>query len=277
MPRSATRGRTAGRSDENAILTERTHTTGTIQRMTKRRFLLVLAVAVPLAGAVGIANAAAQPSGITTHDDVVTSAQQKAVDAYWTPDRMRLAGALVPEITPIPPDDRTPDDHVVLPPRRPDAGSVWTHSTAVTTTVGRLFFTFSDGYDGSCTATSVEAANRSTIVTAAPYLRGTGDPADPETWNHHGYFVPGYRNGTKPHHGFSIRTMLTSSRWDTGTDSSAVAVAGFDVGMAVVNPRRVDGKRLVDAVGAQPTAFRAPVAGEFDHAFGYPHVQSGTQ
>ncbi|GIM96722.1 trypsin-like serine peptidase [Paractinoplanes toevensis] len=245
--------------------------------MIRIRFLLVVAVALPLAGVAGAATAGPAPSGVTTREDSVTAAQRKAVDVYWTPDRMRLAGALVPEITPIPPDDHTPDDHVVLPARVPDTGSVWTHGTEVAATVGRLFFTFSDGYDGSCSATSVEAANRSTIVTAAHCFRGTGDPADPDTWNHNVYFVPGYRNGTKPYGGFSIRTMFTSAPWDTGTDSADVAVAGFDAAVATVNPRRADGRRLADAVGAQRIAFRAPATGEFVHAFGYPHVQSGTR
>jgi hypothetical protein len=49
---------------------------------------------------------------------------------------------------------------VVPAPRVPDTGSVWTHGTAVVTTVGRLFFTVSDGYDGSCTATSAAARGR---------------------------------------------------------------------------------------------------------------------
>ena len=249
--------------------------------MIRIRSFLVIAVALPLVAVAGAAVASTTPGtasiGVTTRDDTVTVAQQKALDVYWTPARMRLAGALVPEITPIPPDDHTPDDHVVLPPRAVDTGSVWTHGTAVVATVGRLFFTFSDGYDGSCSATSVQAANRSTIVTAAHCFRGTGNPKDPDTWNHNVYFVPGYRNGTKPYGGFSIRTMFTSSPWDTGTDSSDVAVAGFDGAVATVNPRRSDGSRLADAVGAQSIAFRAPVAGEFVHAFGYPHVQSGTQ
>ncbi len=220
--------------------------------------------------------AAAHRTEVTTRDGALTPGQQRAADRYWTPDRMRMAGALVPEITPMPPDDNTPDDPTVPPADQPDPGAVWTHGGAVTTTVGRLFFTFSDGYDGSCTATSVRSPNRSTVVTAAHCFRGTGDPADADTWNHNVYFVPGYRNGSKPYGGFSVRVMFTSSRWDTGTDSSEVAVAGYDAGVAVVNPR-ADGRRLGDAVGSQEIAFQPPVSGEFVHAFGYPHVQSGTQ
>ncbi|MFG2357546.1 trypsin-like serine peptidase [Streptomyces sp. NPDC048521] len=111
---------------------------------------------------------------------------------------------------------------------------VWTHGGAVEKNVGRLFFTFSDGYDGSCTATVVTSANRSTVITAAHCLRGVGSPSADATWNHNFYFVPGYRNGTKPLGGFSIRTMATSSRWDADPDTIthrfAVARTPFPAG-----------------------------------------------
>ncbi|MFK3982695.1 trypsin-like serine peptidase [Micromonospora sp. NPDC050397] len=242
-----------------------------------RATLFAVALLPALAYASPAAAASASAAGeVTTRDGARTVAQQREIDRYWTPDRMRMAGALVPEITPIPPDDHTPYDPAVPPADQPEAGAVWTHGGAVTTTVGRLFFTFSDGYDGSCTATSVVSGNRSTILTAAHCFRGTGDPAVADTWNHNVYFVPGYRNGTKPYGGFTVRTMFTSARWDTGTDSSEVAVAGYDTGIAVVN-RGPGGRLLADAVGSQRIAFRPAVTGEFVHAFGYPHVQSGTE
>jgi hypothetical protein len=176
------------------------------------------------------ASAATAPSDtdIATRSGAVTAEQQQAVDRYWTPDRMRLAGALVPEITPIPPDDNTPDQPTPPPADRPDPGEVWRHGGTVNATVGRLFFTFDDGYDGSCTATAVDGANRGTIVTAAHCLRGVGAADDASIWNHNEYFVPGYRNATKPYGGFSIRTMVTSAAWNTAADSSAAALAGYD-------------------------------------------------
>ncbi|MGW3460323.1 hypothetical protein ACWDE9_12280 [Streptomyces olivaceoviridis] len=88
----------------------------------------------------------------TTHAGATTAQERDRINAYWTPERMKLAGALVPEITPVPEDDNTPDDPRPLPSNTPDPGSVWTHGGAVVKNVGRLFFTFSDGYDGSCTA-----------------------------------------------------------------------------------------------------------------------------
>jgi len=224
------------------------------------------------------ASAATAPSdtGIATRSGAVTAEQQHAVDRYWTPDRMRLAGALVPEITPIPPDDNTPDQPTPPPADRPDPGEVWRHGGKVNATVGRLFFTFDDGYDGSCTATVVDGANRSTIVTAAHCLRGVGAADDACNWNHNEYFVPGYRNGTKPYGGFSIRTMLTSAAWNTAEDSSAAALAGYDAAVVVANPG-LDGRRVADVVGTQRIAFTPVATGQFIHAFGYPHVQSGTR
>ncbi|MFJ8388849.1 trypsin-like serine peptidase [Streptomyces sp. NPDC094438] len=186
---------------------------------------------------------------------------------------MKLAGALVPENTPMPKDDDTPDDPRPVPANTPDPGATWTHGGAVNKSVGRLFFTFSDGYDGSCTATVVKSANRSTIITAAHCLRAVGSPAADRTWNHNVYFVPGYRNGTKPLGGFSVKNMATSSHWDTDpskTTSEDVAVAGYDAGILVANPS-AGGQQIADVTGSQKIAFKKPAKDEFIHTFGYPN------
>jgi V8-like Glu-specific endopeptidase len=209
----------------------------------------------------------------TTHAGATTAQERNRINAYWTPERMKLAGALVPEITPVPQDDNTPDDPRPLPTNTPDSGAVWTHNGAVEKNVGRLFFTFSDGYDGSCTATVVTSANRSTVVTAAHCLRGVGSPSADDTWNHNFYFVPGYRNGTKPLGGFTVRTMATSSRWNTDPDTTAssdIAVAGYDTAFLVANPA-AGGRPVADVTGSQRIGFSQPVEGEFVHAFGYPN------
>jgi V8-like Glu-specific endopeptidase len=218
---------------------------------------------------------AAESDSITTHSGATTDQERSQIDAYWTPSRMKLAGAVVPEITPMPQDDNTPDDPHPLPANRPDPGATWTHGGAVNKNVGRLFFTFSDGYDGSCTATVVHSANRSTIITAAHCLRGVGSPAADRTWNHNIYFVPGYRNGTKPLGGFSVKNMATSSRWDTDrskTTSEDVAVAGYDTGILVANPS-AGGRLIADVTGSQKIAFTKPAKNEFIHTFGYPNGQ----
>ncbi|MDJ0382312.1 hypothetical protein [Streptomyces sp. G-G2] len=215
---------------------------------------------------------AAERDSVTTHSGAGTEEERRQVEGYWTPARMKLAGALVPEITPVPEDDNTPDDPRPLPAGTLDPGATWTHGGAVDQSVGRLFFTFSDGYDGSCTATVVNSANRSAVMTAAHCLRGVGDPAADGTWHHNLYFVPGYRNGTKPLGGFSVRSAATSSRWNAdpgGTTSQDIAVAGYDTGMAVANPS-AGGRRIADVTGSQRIAFTKPVEGEFIHTFGYP-------
>jgi V8-like Glu-specific endopeptidase len=216
---------------------------------------------------------ASAPEPLATHAGATTDQERRQVDAYWTPERMKLAGAMVPEVTPVPEDDNTPDDPQPLPANTPDPGATWRHGGAVTKSVGRLFFTFSDGYDGSCTATVVNSANRSTVITAAHCLRSVGDPTADGTWNHHLYFVPGYRNGTKPLGGFSIRSMATSSRWNAdpgSTTSEDIAVAGHDTGILVANPSTAQGRRIADVTGSQQIAFTKPVKDEFVHAFGYP-------
>ncbi|MBD0692777.1 trypsin-like serine peptidase [Streptomyces sp. CBMA123] len=215
---------------------------------------------------------AAEPESVTSHSGATTAQEREQIDAYWTAARMKRAGALVPEVTPLPADDDTPEDPHPLAPNTPDPGAVWTHGGAVERSVGRLFFTFSDGYDGSCTATVVNSANRSTLVTAAHCLRAVGAPTADGTWNHNLYFVPGYRNGTKPLGGFSVKTMATSSRWDTapsGTTSADVALAGYDTAVLVANPS-ADGRRIADVTGSQRISFGRPTGDEFDHTFGYP-------
>ncbi|GAA2143392.1 hypothetical protein GCM10009760_29710 [Kitasatospora kazusensis] len=231
--------------------------------------LLSAATAVALLPTAALA---AERDSLSTHAGATTEQERSRIDTYWTPDRMRLAGALVPEITPVPADDNTPDDPNPLPPDTLDPGATWTHGGAVNRSVGRLFFTFSDGYDGSCTATVVDSANRSTVITAAHCLRAVGAPATDATWNHNLYFVPGYRNGTKPLGGFSIRNAATSSRWDAdpaGTTSDDVALAGYDTGILVVNPSAA-GRRIADVTGSQRIAFTKPAKDEFVHTFGYP-------
>lgn len=215
---------------------------------------------------------AAGPETTTIHTGATTTRERNRINAYWSPQRMKLAGALVPEITPIPEDDDTPDDPRPLPANTSDSGSVWTHGGAVEKNVGRLFFTFSDGYDGSCTATVVTSANRRTVITAAHCLRGVGAPSRDDTWNHNFSFVPGYRNGTKPLGGFSLRTMATSSHWNADpntTASSDLAAAGYDTGLLVANPT-AGGQPIEDVTGGQRIAFDQPGDDEFVHTFGYP-------
>ncbi|MGW2399698.1 trypsin-like serine peptidase [Kitasatospora sp. NPDC001664] len=229
--------------------------------------LITAATAVALPPAAFAATAGG--SGLSVHTGATTAPERARIDAYWTPDRMRLAGALIPEITPVPEDDHTPADPRPLPADTPDPGAVWTHGGAVERSVGRLFFTFSDGYDGSCTATVVTAPNRSTVVTAAHCLRGAGPSAAADTWRHNLYFVPGYRNGGKPLGGFSVAVMATSSAWDTAATSDEAALGGHDAATAVLN-RSADGRRVADVTGSQRIAFSPPREGEFTHAFGYP-------
>ena len=212
------------------------------------------------------------PDSVTTHSGATTDQERRRIDAYWTPARMKLAGALVPEVTPVPEDDNTPDDPQPPPANTPDPGATWRNGGAVTKSVGRLFFTFSDGYDGSCTATVVNSANRSTVISAAHCLRSVGAPTVDGTWHRNLYFVPGYRNGTKPLGGFSVRSTATSSRWNADparTTSQDLAVAGHDTGILVANPSD-RGHRIADVTGSQRIAFTKPVLDEFIHAFGYP-------
>ncbi|MGW6016086.1 hypothetical protein ACWFR7_45320, partial [Streptomyces sp. NPDC055210] len=47
----------------------------------------------------------AEPDTTTAHAGATTARERDRIDAYWTPERLKLAGAMVPEITPVPEDD----------------------------------------------------------------------------------------------------------------------------------------------------------------------------
>lgn len=215
---------------------------------------------------------------VVEHAAVRTSADQRRVLGYWTPQRM--AGALPIDLLGIvtkgellsglsnqsglaaAPDLSGGAAKLVTPQHqsaRPQANTVgarWPTGGAVARTTGRVFLTVR-GVDFVCSAGTVRSANKDVVVTAGHCVKdGAGDWAD--NWT----FVPGYREGgDQPYGAFTARRMFVAGPWSRGADDS------YDVGMVALNT--ASGRHVADAVGAQEIAFNAARGGQA-YGFGFP-------
>ncbi|MEU9046340.1 MULTISPECIES: hypothetical protein [unclassified Kitasatospora] len=133
---------------------------------------------------------------MVVHPEAVTAAQQQAVLGYWTPERM---AALT-----TPSSGNTP--------RSAPDGAPWTGADTLSRTVGRLFFT-NHGEDESCTATVVNSANRSTVVTAGHCVNSPDLLGNDNQWLSNELFVPGYHDGLAPYGTFVARAGVADATW----------------------------------------------------------------
>ncbi|WP_433231424.1 trypsin-like serine peptidase [Micromonospora sp. CA-248260] len=199
--------------------------------------------------------AAAAPGPVAIHGVAVTAAERQAVLAYWTPQRIA--------------DLKTPSAQV-RPVAKPD-GAPWTGADAVSRTVGRLFFT-DHGEDTSCTATVLDSANRSTVVTAAHCVNNTDLIGEDNQWSANVLFIPGYRDGRAPYGRFVGRLSVAPSTWLLN-DQIESLYDSYDQAFVVLHPNS-DGRRVQDAVGAaQRIGYDVPGA-RVVHQFGYPRASS---
>ncbi|MGC4857340.1 trypsin-like serine peptidase [Micromonospora sp. DT4] len=192
---------------------------------------------------------------MATHEQAVSVADRQAVLDYWTSERL----AALNEPLSGNPATSGPD------------GAPWTRSNAVASTVGRLFFT-SQGEDSSCTATVVDSANRSTVVTAGHCLHSTDLLGENGQWATNVMFVPGYREGRAPYGKFVARIGVADSTWlqNNGQDPK---FDSYDQAFVVLNSNE-RGRRVQDAVGAaQSVGFDLPGA-QLVFQFGYPRAAS---
>lgn len=152
-------------------------------------------------------NAPAAPS-----DQAVTWAEQQAVLAYWTPERMKHAVPMdvMPRkdqgtASPAKPSSKR---RVILPvaplsgPHRsvasgvlafPELGAPWLGGGQVASTSGRLFFDIPGTGPSSCSANAVVSINKNTLMTAGHCLTLDGITFEKVI------FVPGYHHGQAPY------------------------------------------------------------------------------
>jgi V8-like Glu-specific endopeptidase len=141
-------------------------------------------------------------------------------------------------------------------------GAPWTAGGAVARAVGRVFFSLG-GKDYSCSGSSVDSADGSTVLTAAHCV------VSPDGYATRWVFVPGYDNGTTPYGVFVADHLAVLSGY---LRPGAPVDEGRDVAMVNV-ARNAAGQTLEAAVGGLPLDFAArPDAAPTGtvRSFGYP-------
>lgn len=206
-----------------------------------------------------------EADGVVRQSAAVTAEQRRAVLSYWTPERMAAARPITELLTRTLPDAQAvvplPETERQAAPRDDSTGERWTAGGRVVRTTGKVFLTM-DGRDFTCSASVVDAPNRSTVVTAGHCAKdGTG------SWARNWTFVPGFSDGSSPHGRYTARDLLVSPEWSRKADDS------YDLAVAVLN---TDGGGTVqDKVGAQRIAFDTWTEdrvrdGVQVYSFGYP-------
>ncbi|WUD71320.1 peptidase [Streptomyces sp. NBC_00510] len=201
---------------------------------------------------------AVQPSttAVAVHDQAVTRAERQAVLDYWTPERI----AALTQPSSGNPSKSGPD------------GAPWTGRSALGRTVGRLFFT-DHGEDSSCTATVVESANGSTVVTAGHCVNNTDLIGEDNQWTRNVLFVPGYRDGRAPYGRFTGRLGVVAPTWLENDQQHGEVYGAYDQAFVVLDTD-ARGRTVQAAVGAaQRIGFDRP-GDRRVHQFGYPRAAS---
>lgn len=189
--------------------------------------------------------AATRMDGVVHQTGAVTDEQNAAVLDYWTSDRMAAArpiSSLVDSalgLTERP--HRSPAESEPQAARPDSDGERWNDGGRVARTTGKVYLTM-DGRDFTCSASVVDSANGSTLVTAGHCAKdGRG------SWARNWTFVPGYADGSGPHGKFTARDLMVAPQWANRADDS------YDFAMVVLN--RDGGASVQDRVGAQRIAF----------------------
>jgi hypothetical protein len=215
---------------------------------------LALAAGLTLSSAIGLATAgvagatgtdrARAASSVSRHDAATTTREQKRIEQYWTPARMRSA---IPVGTKIDPAKGKP-------------GGGTSGGTAVAETpvpqFGKVFFTEGNA-NYVCSGTATTSGNHD-VVTTAGHCVNEG----PGAYVTNFAFVPAYSNGSGPFGTWTAKTLYTTSQWATTGDYN------YDVGFAVMNANG-SGQSLTDVTGSYAPVFNA-AKNQTMKAYGYP-------
>ena len=195
--------------------------------MRSKRILPIFLIPVTLAASAGpalagtpkedgtpVSIAAADPYGLA----------DPATLAFWTVRRMAAA-------TPLDARPTSPSPSTVSAAAGRPSAHTWTGSPVV----GAIFLSNGSG-SHYCTASVVNTAKKSLILTAAHCLHGTSG------WAKNIVFVPRYSQGSRPYGVWTIRYMYVDSRWKKRRDPD------LDFGFAVVGTS--NGRRVANVVGS---------------------------
>jgi hypothetical protein len=181
---------------------------------------------------------------VSRHDAATTKAEQRRVENYWTPERMKAA---VP--------------YGVKRDLKGKPGGGSGGGTAVQETpqprFGKVFFT--EGHTNYvCSGTATNSGNGDVVTTAGHCVN-----AGPGAYVTNFAFVPAYNNGAAPYGTWTAQTLLTTDAWKNSGDFD------YDAGFAVMNENAA-GQSLTEVTGGgQPIAFKQPTGLTYK-AYGYP-------
>jgi hypothetical protein len=211
-----------------------------------RRIAAILALLAVLA--TGSAADAAQP---TPHQ----------VERFWTPARMAAARPLEMSVDPLGHAD------VHLGPHRPAATA--SYSLVATPEAppfawnGRLYVK-QGGEEGFCSATAIDSATRSLVLTAGHCVNSGPEHGLPGKWSTYLMFVPGYNLGAAPY-----GTFVLSGRPKALPGWTHAGNPDYDLGAFLVEPNS-EGVGLADAVGGGARIASGLSSKQRFESFGYP-------
>ncbi|HEY0501256.1 MAG TPA: hypothetical protein VGD48_36310 [Kutzneria sp.] len=224
--------------------------------------------------------AALSPEVAATVHGSGVDAQEQALAAYWTPDRMRTArpeseipavqdrhgSAPAAQSGPAGPSGQVAAAAPKAEPKAvsgaPDVAPQAYYPNypvghPVARTYGKVFFT-SFGLNYVCSATVVNTEGKSEVWTAGHCV------SDGQAWNSNWTFVPNYASGAAPYGYWYAYQLWTTTAWFNNNNDFA-----NDVGSAVLY--RTNGWRITDYLGGQGIAWNYPI-GQYVYAFGYPQA-----
>ncbi|MEU5028433.1 trypsin-like serine peptidase [Streptomyces milbemycinicus] len=247
----------------------------------RRAITLLSAITVAAMGwTLGTAQAAPTPPPPprSVHETSFSAEQQRSALRFWTAERLRGArdmttqrqtgatetrssvAAAGPRVTVPPvsaPPKSVPTSGEASPSAAASSPTPWTGGGLISTTAGKVFFQNASGGTFACSATVANADNKSVVLTAGHCVVDAGTGEVYRNW----VFIPGYANGNRPFGTFTARSLFHLGQYvSTGGN------ANWDLAFAVMG--QVNGRSLVDTVGAQGIAFNSPT-GRHVHSFGY--------
>ncbi|SDU59878.1 V8-like Glu-specific endopeptidase [Jiangella alkaliphila] len=182
------------------------------------------------------------------HQELATTrAQQRAAEAYWTPERMRSA---------IPADATLPGDASTASATAQDIAPAAVPENP-RPQLGKVFFTIG-GVNYVCSGTATNSGNGDVVTTAGHCLHEGGGGSFASAFT----FVPAYNNGSAPYGQWSASDLYTTSGWANSGDFNV------DAGFAVMNENS-SGQSLTSVVGSYPIAFNLS-RGLTYTSYGYP-------
>lgn len=191
---------------------------------------------------------------------------RRAVDAYWTADRMAAAKPVA--VAPGPPAGAAPAaaaDQPEVTAAKPVAPAGRQNREAWFSNInGKVFFrNASNGGNFTCSASAINSGSKRLVLTAGHCVHGGRGG----TWHQNWVFVPGYNRGARPLGTFPATTLRTLDAYIATSDYTR------DVGF-VVTGTNSSGTTVVNAAGGHGITFNSGQS-VFVHVAGYPTDRDG--